>query len=58
MRRDEKNFTIGAHDVAILRDALYRCEFKPEDRRAAEKLRENLRGCVFANVTVMIQKKG
>lgn len=55
MKQIKKNFSISAAEVGILRDALFRCCWKPEDARIAADLREKFRAVKLASVDVLIQ---
>ena len=58
MKNIKSSFSFGRAETAILRDAILRCEWLPEEKRIADGLREKLRGVVFATVDVTIQTRG
>lgn len=58
MKQVKGGFSFGRVETAILRDALFRCDWTPEEQRIADNLREKLRGVVFATVDVTIQTRG
>lgn len=58
MKNKKSNFSFGIAETAILRDALFRCDWTPEEQRIADNLREKLRVVVIATVDVYVQTRG